>query len=145
MPTKKTTKKSKVTKKTTTKKPAAAKKPVKKAPKKTPAVVAVPPAVVVAPPVVAAPPPPPVKSEAEKIWMEIQARPIMMFGLPDQFVCQHCTVVNIEPTACYVTIRSTATLPSLEAAVAPDFTVELADKFVIIRRVPKPLIPSKKR
>lgn len=144
MPTKKTTKKSKVTKKTT-KKPAAAKKPVKKAPKKTTPVVVTAPPPVVAPSVVAAPPPPPVKSEAEKIWMEIQGRPIMMFGLPDQFVCQHCTVVNIEPTACYVTIRSSATLPSLEAAVAPDFTVELADKFVIIRRVPKPLIPSKKR
>ncbi len=135
MPTK--TKKSKVTKKT-------AKKPVKKAPKKVapPAVVAPP---TVAPVVAPVPPPPPVKSEAEKIWAEIQNRSIMMFGLPDQFVCQHCTVVNIEPSACYVTIRSSATLPSLEAAVAPDFTVELADKFVIIRRAPKPLVPSKKK
>lgn len=132
MPKKKTTKKSKLTKKT-------AKKTVKKTTKK------VAPPAVVAPPVVAAPPPPPVKSEAEKIWMEIQNRPIMMFGLPSQFVFQHCTVVNVEPSACYVTIRSTAALPSLEAAVAPDFTVELADKFVIVRRAPKPLIPSKQR
>src|SRR5512135_2490444 len=132
MPKKKTTKKSKLTKKT-------AKKTVKKTTKK------VAPPAVVAPPVVAAPPPPPVKSEAEKIWMEIQNRPIMMFGLPCQFVFQHCTVVNVEPSACYVTIRSTAALPSLEAAVAPDFTVELADKFVIVRRAPKPLIPSKQR
>ena len=137
MPTKKTTKKSKLTKKAT-------KKPVKKAVKKSPKKVVQP--VVAAPvasPVVVAPPP--VKSEAEKIWLEIQNRPIMMFGLPGQFVFQHCTVVNVEPTACYVTIRSTATLPSLEAAIAPDFTVELADKFVIIRRTPKPLIPSKTR
>lgn len=131
MPEKKTTKK-------TTKKPA--KKPAKKAPKITPVVA---PPVATPVPVVTAPPP--VKTEAEKIWAEIQNRSIMMFGLPDQFVFQHCTVVNIEPSACYVTIRSSATLPSLEAAVAPDFTVELADKFVIIRRVPRPLIPSKKK
>lgn len=131
MPEKKTTKK-------TTKKPV--KKPAKKAPKITPVVA---PPVVTPAPVVAAPPS--VKTEAEKIWIEIQNRAIMMFGLPDQFVFQHCTVVNIEPSACYVTIRSSATLPSLEAAVAPDFTVELADKFVIIRRVPRPLIPSKKK
>lgn len=137
MPTKKTAKKTKVTKKPV-------KKSVKKAPKKTapaPAVVAAP----VVPVPVVPPSTPPVMSEAEKIWLEIQNRAIMMFGLPSQFVFQHCTVVNVEPSACYVTIRSSATLPSLEAAVAPDFTVELADKFVIIRRVPKPLIPSKKR
>ncbi len=130
MPTKKSAKKSKLTKKST-------KKPVK--PVAPPVVVATP------TPVVAAPQTPPVKSEAEKIWEEIQNRPIMMFGLPSQFVFQHCTAINIEPSACYVSIRSTATLPSLEAAVAPDFTVELADKFVIIRRVPKPPTPSKKR
>lgn len=142
--TKKTTKKSKLVKKVTKTSKKPARKPAsKKAPKQVTS-----PAVVSAPPVVAPavpPPAPPVPSEAEKIWAEIQGRSIMMFGLPSQFVCQHCTVVNVEPSACYVTIRSSATLPSLEAAVAPDFTVELADKFVIIRRVPKPLIPSKKR
>ncbi len=123
-------KKSKVTKKT-----------AKKAPKKTKKVEAP----VVAPPVAAPPPPAPVRSEAEKIWDEIKNRAIMMFGLPDQYVFQHTTFVSIEPSALYVTIRSSATLPSLEAAVAPDFTVDLADKFVIIRRVPKQLVPSKKR
>lgn len=136
MPTKKTAKKSKLTKKP-------AKKPVKKAPKKV-----TPPVTVVAAPTpapVVSPPAPSAQSEADRIWAEIQNRPIMMFGLPNQFVFQHCTVVNIEPTSCYVTIRSSATLPSLEAAVAPDFTVELADKFVIIKRVPKPLVPSKRR
>jgi hypothetical protein len=112
------------------------KKPVKKVKKVEAPVVA---------PVVVAPPAPPVKSEADKIWAEIQNRPILMFGLPDQYVFQHATFVGIEPSALYVTIRSSATLPSLEAAVSPDFTVELADKFVIIKRVPKPLIPSKKR
>jgi hypothetical protein len=120
-------------KKKVTKKPA--KRPVKKI--ETP----------VAPPVVTPPTPAPVpvKSEAEKIWDEIKNRPIQMFGLPDQFVFQHATYITVEPTSAYVIIRSSATLPSLEASVAPDFTVELADKFVIIKRVPKPLIPFKKR
>jgi len=99
----------------------------------------------VAPPVVVAPPAPPVKTEAEKIWDEIKNRPIMMFGLPDQYVFQHATFITVEPNTLYVTIRSSATLPSLEAAVGPGFTVELADKFVIIKRIPKPIIPSKNR
>ena len=129
MPTKKKNKKTTVSK-----------APVKKTAKKVKKVEAP-----VAPPVVVAPPAPPVKTEAEKIWDEIKNRPILMFGLPDQYVLQHATFVTIEPSALYVTIRSSATLPSLESAVAPDFTVELADKFVIIRRVPKPLIPSKRR
>lgn len=138
MPAKKTTKKS-------VKKTKLTKKPVKKAPKKAPKKTVVPPTVLPPPAPQVSPPPVPVKSEAEKIWEEIMNRPIQMFGLPNQFVLQHCTNINVEPSACYVTIRSTATLPSLEAAIAPDFTVELADKFVIIKRVPKPLIPSKKR
>lgn len=116
----------------------------KKAPKKAPPVVQTPPP---PPPVVPVPPPHPVpvKSEADKIWEEIKNLPIQMFGLPDQFVVQHVTPVPVEPTNLYVTIRSTAALPSLEAAIAPAFTVELADKFVIIKRVPKPLVPSKRR
>lgn len=129
------TKKAKVTKKTT-----------KKAPKKAPVVQTpppvVPPASPPAPPVL---PPVVVKPESEKIWDEIKNLPISMFGLPDQFILQHCTPIPVEPSALYVTIRSTATLPSLEAAVQPAFTVELADKFVIIKRTPKPLVPSKKR
>jgi hypothetical protein len=87
---------------------------------------------------------PPVKTEAEKIWEEIQNRTIYMFGLPGQIISQHCNVVPVEPSSLYVVIRSSATLPSLETAVSPDFTVELADKFVIIRRAPKPLVPNKR-
>ena len=137
MPSKKTTKKSKVTKKTT--------KPAKKSPKKTKKVeTPVAPPVVVSPPVVSAPPVR-VRTEAEAIWDEVKVRPIQMFGLPDQTVELHCTFVTVEPNNLYVTIRSSATLPSLEAAVAPDFTVELADKFVVVKRVPKPLVPSKRR
>lgn len=130
----KTTKKNKVTKKTTKTTKKAVKKPV---------------APVVAAPAPVAPPvqpvmPAPVKSEAEKMWTEIRNLPIQMFGLPAQTVAQHCTFVPVEPTRLYVTIRSTAALPSLEAAIAPFFTVELADKYVIIQRTPAPLVPGKR-
>lgn len=137
MPTKKTIKKSKVTK-----------KPVKKAPKKTKKVetpVVATPTPPPAAPVPMPPPAPPAKSEAEKIWEEVKYRSIQMFGLPGQTVEQHCTFVTVEPSHLYVTIRSSATLPSLEAAVAPEFTVELADKFVIVKRVPRPIVPTKRR
>lgn len=91
-------------------------------------------------------PPPvvPVKPESQKIWEEIMNLPIQMFGLPNQFIFQHCTPVTVEPTRLYVTIRSTAALPSLEAAIAPAFQVELADKFVIIKRSPAPLMTQKR-
>jgi hypothetical protein len=134
---KKTLKAKKSSKKTKT--TAKAPKKTKKTKKAAPAVVA-PPAVVPAAPAVPAVPvaaPAPVKSEAEKIWSEIKDLPIDMFGLPNQFVSMHCTFVTVEPSQLYVTIRSSATLPSLEAAVAPHFVVELADKFVIVKRVPK--------
>ena len=114
-------------KKTSTKKPAV--KPV------------VPPA----PLPVAAPVAPvrPMLTEADKIWAEIKDKPIEMFGLPDQTVGIHCTPITVEPSKLYVTIRSAATLPSLEAAIAKGFTVELADKFVIVTRKPLPVVYKK--
>lgn len=95
---------------------------------------------------VAAPPAPPkaVKSEAQKIWEEIQNLEIQMFGLPEQTVAHHCTPVTVEPNSLYLITRSSATLPSLEAAIGSKFTVELADKFIIVKRAPKPLFPKKK-
>lgn len=132
--TKKSVKKNKVTKAT---------KKTKVSKKVTPPVVLAPPVaemqkgldkVAAAPP---APPPAPVKTDADKIWDEIKGLQIQMFGLPNQFVSMHCTPVLVEPSRLYVTVRSTAALPSLEAAIAPRFTVELADKFVIIERAKK--------
>lgn len=73
-------------------------------------------------------------TEAEKIWDEIKNLPIQMFGLPNQFVSQHAVPFPIEPTKLYLTIRSSATLPSLEVAVGDKFTVEQADRFVVVAR-----------
>lgn len=134
MPTKKTKK----TKKNT--KSVAKKTPAKKLTKKAkPPVVVTPPVVPVASPVV------PVKTQAELMWEEIKNLPIQMFGLPDQTVAMHVNFIPVEPSKLYLTIRSTAALPSLEAAIAPKFAVELADKFVIVTRVPQALVLSKKK
>ena len=74
------------------------------------------------------------QTESEKIWDEIRNLPIQMFGLPNQTVAQHAVPFPIEPSKLYLTIRSSATLPSLEVAVGDKFTVEQADRFVIVAR-----------
>lgn len=116
--------------------------------------------VVVAPVVSPVVPVAPVKTEAEKIWEEIQFLPIEMFALPNQVVAQHCEPLPfaIDPSRLFLTTRSTATLPSLEFSLlsytkdakvqaaelakrghvmeVKEYTVELADKFVIVGRAP---------
>jgi hypothetical protein len=157
--TKKAPKKAKKVTKPTVKK---ATKPVLKAPK--PVVAPVVPAPVPVPvpvpaPVAAAP----VKTEAEGIWDEIRFLPIQMFGLPNQMVEQHCTPLPVEPSHLYLTIRSSAALPSLESALTEytdkmelvakktntvnksKFTVELADRFVVIARVKPSIFPPFKK
>jgi|ERR1035438_9745603 hypothetical protein len=101
------------------------------------------------------------KTEAQLIWEEIENLTIQMFGLPGQTVAHHCTVVPIEPTHLYVTIRSPAVLPALEVSLKEHadkvaaimkrsggvnnsvFTVEQADKYIIISRAKPPLFPAK--
>ncbi len=102
------------------------------------------PPVAVTPPVVVPPPVVPKQNEAEVMWNEIRNLPIQMFGLPNQTVGQHCSFYAIDPNQLYLVIRSSATLPSLEAAIAPRFVVELVDKFVLVKRVPQTMFPAKK-
>lgn len=83
------------------------------------------------------------KTEAQKMWDEIKDLPIQMFGLPGQTVAMHANPIWIEPSKLYLTIRSTATLPSLEETIKGRFNVELVDKFVVVTRVPAPLVPRK--
>lgn len=78
-------------------------------------------------------------TEAGKIWDEIKDKDIEMFALPDQKVSMHCHPIMVEPSRLFLTTNSTAVLPSLETAIGKKFTVELADKFVIVARVPAPL------
>lgn len=130
------------TKKPAVKKPAPKKltvrKPVAKKPSAPTQVPVSQPATTTAPPVVVQQPQ---VTEAEKIWAEIRFRPIEMFGLPNQVVEQHATPFPADPNKLFLTIRSSAVLPSLEAT-CKDFTVELADRFVIVSRpVAAPVAP----
>lgn len=107
------------------------------------------------------------KTESEKIWDEIKDLPIEMFAIPNQVVSQHCNPFQVEPTRLYLTIRSSATLPSLEASLnsysaatkahaaemakrghkveVKEYTLEQADRFVIVARAPAPLpVPPKR-
>lgn len=146
------------TKKSTVRKPAPqVKKPVRRAPvakpQKAPTVTPLPPQVHASPlppHVVAAmeaaktaAAAPPTLTPAQQMWEEIKNLPIAMFGLPNQIVQMHATPVAIEPSRLYVTIRSSATLPSLEESIKGRFNVELVDRFVVITRVPAPLVPHK--
>lgn len=79
-------------------------------------------------------------TEASKIWSEIKDREIEIFALPFQKVFGHCYPVNIEPSKLYLTIRSSAVLPALEASCGPNYSVNMTDRFVIISRATNPLV-----
>lgn len=84
--------------------------------------------------------------EAARIWEEIKDRPIEMFALPNQIVSDHVTPFPVDPSKLYCFIRSTAVLPSLEAACNLDkrekFNVEAADKYVMVSAtVQIPVVP----
>lgn len=71
---------------------------------------------------------------AGEIWDEINGKNIEMFALPNQVVSMHVHPVFIDPSKLYLTLNSTAVLPSLESAIGNKYTVELADKFVVVAR-----------
>ena len=76
---------------------------------------------------------------AGDIWNEIKDKNIEMFALPDQQVNMHAHPIVVEPSKLYLITNSTAVLPSLEAAIGKKYTVELADKYVIVSRAVVPL------
>src|SRR5574338_78006 len=78
---------------------------------------------------------------AGQIWNDIKDKNIEMFALPDQVVNMHCHPVPIDPDRLFLVANSTAVLPSLEVAVGKKYTVEQADKFIIVARaVVNPLL-----
>lgn len=83
-------------------------------------------------PIAAAKPMPPEKTMAEKIWLEIQYIPLDMFGLPGQTVGKYCSPAIIEPNKCYLKYSVGAVLPAMEASLAPKYTVELSDKYLVV-------------
>ena len=78
-------------------------------------------------------------SDSDKIWEEIKNLKMDIFGLPDQFVSQYCKKVDIEPSKCYLTIKVSSVLPSLEAAVGSKYMVDRVDKFITVSYAPRVL------
>lgn len=72
---------------------------------------------------------------AADIWNDIKDKEIDMFALPNQVVSMHAQPIPIEPSKLYVTLNSSAALPSLEVAVGSKYKVELVDRFVTITRL----------
>lgn len=75
------------------------------------------------------------KTEADKMWDEIKFRPIEMFALPNQLVAHYCKPIDVEPTKLYLVSSATSVLPSLETAIGPNYSLEMADKYIIVSRV----------
>lgn len=71
---------------------------------------------------------------AGEIWKEIKDKSIDMFALPDQIVQMYCNPIFVEPERLFLTLTSTAVLPSLEMAVGKKYVVELSDKYTIVSR-----------
>jgi len=80
-----------------------------------------------------------VGTEAGAIWNEIKEKTIQMFALPDQRILDHAAPTPVEPTKLYLLTRSTSVLPAIESAVGGNYTVELADRFVVVARAVTPL------
>jgi len=72
--------------------------------------------------------------ESEKIWDEIKNVGINMFALPNQRVQDHVTVLDVPGNELYVKLKSTAVLPALEECLGSKFSVELCEKYTIVRR-----------
>lgn len=71
---------------------------------------------------------------AGEIWKEIKDKSIDMFALPEQIVQMYCHPVFVDPERLFLTLTSTAVLPSLETAIGKKYVVELSDKYTIISR-----------
>jgi hypothetical protein len=73
-------------------------------------------------------------TEAGQIWEEIKSKPVAMFSLPAQIVADYCQPVKIDKNRCFLIHKAAAVIPSLEAAIGTNFTVETADKYIIVSR-----------
>lgn len=71
---------------------------------------------------------------AQKLWEEIKNKKIDMFSLPNQKVSDYCSVVDADPEKLMITIKVSSTLPALESALGPDWSIEMAGKFYLISK-----------
>lgn len=75
---------------------------------------------------------------ADKMWQSIKDLKLEMFALPNQFVHMYCKPINIEPTKLYLVALNQASsfLPALENALGSGYTVEKADRFILVSVAP---------
>jgi hypothetical protein len=85
-------------------------------------------------PVVAAKTKPKPPTEAEKIWNDIKDQYIDMFSLPGQTISKYCSPVPVEPSKLYLTHKVSAVLPAMEAVLSNKYTIEAANKYIIIAK-----------
>lgn len=73
-------------------------------------------------------------SVAESTWSEIKEVRLELFGLPGQLVNKYYKPILADPSKLHLVplTRATSALQALETALAPKYTVELADKYVIV-------------
>lgn len=83
------------------------------------------------------------QTEAGSIWNELKDKQIEMFTLPNQKVSDYCEPFNVEPSKLYLTARSMAVYPALEAACGDRFVVSLVDRFISVARAPESIFKNK--
>lgn len=79
------------------------------------------------------------KTQAQKMWDEIANVKLDMFSLDNQFVKNYYKPLFVEPTRLYLVGvgKATAALPALETSLAAKYTIEQAEKYLIITPVVK--------
>lgn len=72
------------------------------------------------------------KTPANVIWEEIKTLKIEMFALPSQQVQHYCKPVEVDPSKLFLLTTAGSVLPALEAVVAPKYTVEKQERFLVV-------------
>lgn len=72
--------------------------------------------------------------DGENIWNEIKLVQLDMFALPNQFLQNFCTLVSATSDSALLKFSAAAVLPAMEARLNQRYTIELADKYLIVKR-----------
>ncbi len=75
------------------------------------------------------------KTEAHKIWNEIEHVDLHMFALTNQIVNMYCQPMFVEPNRLYMIFTVSSVLPALENALGKKFNFELNHKYIVVSRI----------
>ena len=73
------------------------------------------------------------KTNAEIIWDDIKNRNINMFSMICK-VSSYCNSIPLDPTRCFLTLKVSSVLASLEDELGKEYDFELIDKYVAISK-----------